>query len=118
MFGKIFRDESHLLTEIDRHDELVLRCIKGEISFDEFSELYNDFYAYCALDGHESDEHERSLFEKHESRIRPHELIAYDILGKICSAEDAEKSIYKENGRFGPQEAIIKLKKIADLYLI
>jgi hypothetical protein len=80
--------------------------------------LYNDFYSYCALDGHESDEDERTLLKKYEARILPHRLITYDILWKVCSAEDAATTIYKEAGRFGPQEAVVKLKGIADSYLI
>jgi hypothetical protein len=113
----VFESESGLLTEIDRHDELVRQCAKGTLSFDEFCALYNDFYFYYALDGHESDEEERKLLDKHQARIRPHQLIAYDVFRKVCSAEDATKKIYKGAGRFGPQEAVIKLKGIADLYL-
>ena len=113
----MFESESQLLAEIDRHDEFVRQCVKENISFDEFCEVYNNFYFYCALDGHESDEEEKKLLEKHEARILPHQLIAYDILGNVCSAEDAAKTIYKEAGRFGPREAGIKPKEIAESYL-
>jgi hypothetical protein len=113
----VFESESQLLAEIDRHDEFVRQCGKGNISFDEFCEVCNNFYLYCALDGHESDEEEQKLLAKHEARILPHQLIADDILGNVCSAEDASKTIFKEAGRFGPQEAVTKLKEIADSHL-
>ena len=113
----MFESESQLLVEMDRHDEWVRQCANGKISFDEFCDLYKDFYSCYALDGHESDEEERLMLAKHAARILPHQMIADDILSKVCSADDATKTIYQEAGRFGPQEAVIKLKEIADSYL-
>ena len=108
----IFEFEERLLVELDRHDDLVRRCVAGKINFEEFCEQYNDFYAFYALDGHESDPEEQALLDKHEARIRPHEFIAYEILGRVCSDSDAELESYKLAGRFGSREAIERLSQV------
>ena len=108
----IFDSEQDLLKALDLHDDLVRQCVAGNLSFDEFCAQYNDFYAYYALDGHESDLSERALFEKSTHRIRPHEFIAYDILGCVCSDTDAELVSYKLAGRFGSKEAIERLSRL------
>ena len=108
----MFKSEEDLLKTIERHDSLVEKCKSGEIGFLEFCEKYNNFYSYYALDGHESDEGEQSLFQKHEKRIEPHRVIAYEILGQVCSDEDAEREIYIQAGRFGSAEAIRRLKSV------
>jgi hypothetical protein len=109
---EMFASESELLAAIERHDELVRSCVRGEIGFWEFCDVYHDFYAYFALDGHESDEEERLLLEKHAARIEPHRFIAYEILGKVCSEGDAGLESYKAAGRFGSQEAMERLRKV------
>ncbi|MET1078926.1 MAG: hypothetical protein ABWY06_13010 [Pseudomonas sp.] len=103
---EMFESESSLLDAIAAHDELVRRCVRGDISFDDFCREYNDFYAYYALDGHESDDEERELLLKHDAIIEPHRVIAYDILGRVCSDEDAQLEPYKQAGRFGSIEAL------------
>jgi len=108
----MFQSEADLLAAISRHDELVLRCAAGELSFQQFCDQYNAFYAFYALDGHESDEEERALLEKHEERILPHRVIAFEVLGRVCSDEDAKRDIYIQAGRFGSVEAIAKLRQV------
>jgi hypothetical protein len=105
----IFESENDLVKTIAEHDALVQRCVAGEISFVEFCETYSDFYPRFALDGHESDEEERSLLEKHDRLIEPHRVIAYEILGKLCADENSELESYKNAGRFGSAEALRKL---------
>ena len=80
----MFESEADLLETIAHHDALVRQCVTGELSFLEFCEKYKDFYVHFALDGHESDEEERSLLEKHDNLIEPHRVIAYEILGQVC----------------------------------
>lgn len=109
----MFKSESELLAVIAQHDELVRQCVRGELEFWQFCAQYKDFYWFYALDGHESDVEERAFFEKHEDRILPHRTIAYDILGRVCSDEDAEREIYKQAGRFGSAEATVRLSHVA-----
>ncbi|MBL1215855.1 MAG: hypothetical protein HND52_20960 [Ignavibacteriae bacterium] len=109
---QIFQSEAELLQALDKHDALVRRCVDGTIGFWEFCEEYADFYAFHALDGHESDEEERALLEKHDSRIEPHRVISYEILGKVCSDEDARRKIYREAGRFGSARAVELLSRV------
>ena len=107
-----FESEDYLLATIAQHDALIRQCVAGELSFSEFCEKYNDFYAYWALDGHECDEEERILLDKHNRLIEPHRVIAYEILGKLCSDEDAKLDSYIKAGRFGSVEAMKKLANV------
>jgi hypothetical protein len=108
----MFESEADLLVEISKHDELVRQCVRGELTFAEFGEKYSDFYAFYALDGHESDAEERALLERHEDRIRPHRIIALEILGQVCSDQDALLEVYKQAGRFGSAEAVTRLSRV------
>lgn len=108
----MFESEADLLETIAHHDALVRQCVTKELSFLEFCEKYKDFYAHFALDGHESDEEERSLLEKHDNLIEPHRVIAYQILGQVCSDEDAKLESYKNAGRFGSSEALRRLANV------
>ncbi len=112
----IFQSESDLVKALNEHDSLVRQCVNGKVSFWDFTKKYNDFYAFYALDGHESDEEENLLLKKYKERIKPHQVIAYDILGKVCSDDDVKKQIYINTGRFGSDVALQKLKEVVDKY--
>lgn len=113
----IFESESDLLASLDRHDDLVRQCACGEKSFDDFCAEYHDYYAFCALDGHESDQEERALLEKYEKRIDVHRIVAEDILGGVCSDADAKLEIYQRAGRFGSEEAVRRLHDLTSKHL-
>ena len=107
-----FESEDALLAAIAQHDELVLQCVAGKLSFQQFCDQYNDFYAFFALDGHESDEEERGLLGKHEERIHPHRVIVLEILARVCSDQDARREIYIQAGRIGSAEAVARLSQV------
>jgi hypothetical protein len=109
---EMFESEQSLLDAIAAHDDLVRLCVREDISFDDFCGRYHDFYAFYALDGHESDDEERELLLKHDALIEPHRVIAYDILGRVCSDHDAQLDSYKQAGRFGSAEALKLLGKV------
>lgn len=108
----IFQSEADLLAKLATHDELVRRCASGQLTFDRFCEEYGNFYGFFALDGHESDEEERALLERYYARIEPHRIIAYDILGLVCSEDNAQRDSYKQAGRFGSGEAVARMRKL------
>jgi len=108
----IFASEAELLETIKVHDQLLESVAAGELSFDDFCEKYHDFYAYYALDGHESDQDELAILEKHQLLIEPHRVVAEDILSLVCSDEDAEREIYKQAGRIGSVEAVRRIKSL------
>lgn len=108
----MFKSEADLLQALSLHDNLVRQCASGQLDFDDFCEKYNNFYAFYALDGHESDQEECDLLKKYDVRIEPHRVIAEEILAQVCSDEDAEREIYKQAGRFGSIEAIERLRHI------
>jgi hypothetical protein len=89
----VFDSENDLVKYLDVHDDLIRRCASGLLSFWDFYEKYNNFYRYCALDGHESDEEERLLIDKYEPRILPHRIVAEEIFSIVCFYEDAKKPI-------------------------
>src|ERR1700736_1192823 len=106
---QMFKSEADLLHELSIHVDLVRQCASGQLSFDRFCERYRDFYAFYALDGHESDEEERLLLQKHAARIEPHRIVAEEILCQVCSVADAGRETYQRAGRFGPAEAVARL---------
>jgi hypothetical protein len=106
----IFESEDELLRELRKQDDLVEKCVQGQLGFWDFCEQYNEFYAYYALDGHESDDEEIALLEKYADRIELHRVIAWDILGKVCSDDDAKRDVYQQAGRFGSVEALARLR--------
>jgi len=105
----MFASEAEIQQSLVEHDELVRRCAHGEITFDHFCDTYNNYWSFYALDGHESDDEERAVFARYEDRIKLHRLIAFDILGQLCSDEDALRDIYIQAGRFGSVVAHHKL---------
>jgi hypothetical protein len=109
----IFESEQDIVEKLDLHDQLVMDCAAGELEFWKFCEAYNNFFYYYALDGHESDDEELALLHKFEDRIVFHERVAEEVLGKVCSDEDAEKPDYIKCGRFGSRVAVEKLAEIA-----
>ena len=112
----IFDSEEQFLNLIENHDQLIQDCASGQISFDEFLRQYNNFYYYYALDGHESIENERALFERHENRIKPHAELASEILSNVCSNDDAVKQSYLDAGGFGSEEASRRIKELVAKY--
>lgn len=115
-WGNIFESEYEFLEVMDKYDQMIQQCAKGDIVFKDFLEKYNDFYAYYALDGHESDEQELALFEKYGWRIKPHEELAQEILSYLCNDDDALKDSYINAGRFGSNEALRRLKALSEKY--
>src|SRR3569833_2839210 len=112
-----FESEIDLLETLSAHDELVRRCVRGNIDFDKFVRLYDDFWWRYALDGHESDRTEQLLLERQANRILMHRKIAEDVLGCLASASDAAQQRYQRAGRIGPREALVRLQRIAAEYL-
>lgn len=113
----IFESEAELIESLNHHDDIVRQCAQGRLSFDAFCSEYHDYYAFYALDGHESDEEERTLLEKYEKRIEPHRMVAEEILGGVCSDADAQLEAYQRAGRFGSAEAVRRLRDLAATYL-
>ncbi|BDU16686.1 hypothetical protein LA521A_18870 [Lysobacter auxotrophicus] len=105
--------ELELTCALDRADDLVRRCASGEMQFGDFVSQYNNFFWAYALDGHEANPAEIALFAKLRHRIAPHEAVAQSILAKLCSDNDASKTAYLSEGRFGSQKALERLKEIA-----
>ena len=112
----IFKSESELIKTLKLYDELILQCSEGKISFSDFLVKYDSFYPRFALDGHESDEEELLLLKKYKNKIEPHKIIIEDVLGRLCSDDDAKKEIYIKAGRYGSDVALVKLKEVAQKY--
>lgn len=112
-----FSSETEFLEVLSAHDALVRRCARGQIEFREFVQLYGDFWWRYAFDGHESDNAERHLLERHADRILVHRRIAEEVLGPLAPESDARKESYRHAGRIAPEQALSRLKQIASEYL-
>jgi hypothetical protein len=102
--------EAELVQALKDHDVLVTRCVAGELPIGEFLERYDNFpYAY-ALDGHESTEQELALLGRYRDRVQFH-FGVQETLSGLCREEDANKPEYRQSGRFGPSEALSRLRQ-------
>ncbi len=110
---RMFASEADLQASLEHHDELVRQCAHGEVTWDSFCDRYNNYWSNYALDGHESDEEENAILDRYEERIALHRTIAFDVLGQVCSEEDAVKEIYIQAGRIGSAVAV---ERIASLW--
>lgn len=108
----MFASEADLLEAIATHDRLLRELVAGRMNFDQFCSSYNDFYAFYALDEHESDEAERMLLKKHNALIEPHRIVAEEILWLVCADDDAEIESYKLAGRIGSAEAVRRIEQV------
>ena len=115
-WGNMFESEEAFLSVLDEHDQLIQQCAREAITFREFEERYNYFYGHYALDGHESDEHEREMFDKYRYRIKPHEELGTEVFQHLCSDDDAAKEMYIQAGRFGSDEGLRRLQLLNQKY--
>ncbi len=106
--------ESELVADLDRHDELVRLCASGRLPFWDFCASYDNFYWRSALDGHEAGPADLAVLGKLADRIAPHQHLAESVLASVCSDSHPEKGSYGRAGRFGPEEAMVRLRAIAD----
>ena len=109
---KIFSSEQDLVATLDKYDDLVLACASGAVSFEEFERAYDSFYWRDALDGHESDEEERSWFARHASRISLHAEVCEEVLARLTTEEYAASPQYAAKGFIGPGGAVAVLREI------
>jgi hypothetical protein len=109
----MYPSESELAAALDHHDELVRLCAAGRLSFWAFCAAYDNFFWTYALDGHESDPAGQAVLDGLADRIAPHRDLAESILANVCSDTDANKGSYGRSGRFGPSEAVVRLKLVA-----
>ena len=108
-----YPSESELVAALDRHDELLRLCAAGRLPFWDFCAAYDNFYWRYALDGHEADPAGQALLDKLAVRIAPHRELAERVLASVCSDTHPEKGSYGKAGRFGPDEALVRLKLVA-----
>ena len=106
--------EDELVAALDHHDQLIVKCAQGEITFQQFLAAYRNFYDYWALDGHESDAEERQMLARHARRIDVHRRITEEIFHHLCDDDDANRETYKQAGFFGSEEGLARLRPIAD----
>lgn len=97
-------------------DSLVVQCVSGQLTIDQFIKDYGYPIGEYALDGHESDDEEQRVLQEHEKPLELHFAIAEEILHRLCTREQALENVYREAGRIGPDEAFIRLKQVVTKY--
>ena len=107
----IFNSESELLELLARMEAMITACADGSLEFRAFLKELGHLYGYYALDGHESDEEEKMILNRHCERIAWIERV-FEELGGVCADEDAPKEAYIKAGRFGSAEAMRRLRNL------
>jgi hypothetical protein len=110
----MYPNESELVSDLDRHDELVRLCASGRLPFWDFCASYDNFYWRYSLDGDGADAKDLTVLGRLADRIAPHQHLADTVLASVCSDSHPEKGSYGRPGRFGPEEAMVRLRVIAD----
>lgn len=110
-------NEEQLLRELDRHDDLVIRCALGTLDFREFEKAYDTFYPRYALDGHESGEEGQRLLMIHADRIVVHRDIWEHVLTKVTADEFLHREATVAAGFIGSEEAVRRLRTLAERHL-
>ena len=106
-------EESELLRVLDTHDDLVVRCARGDLTYPEFDRAYDAFFQRYALDGHESTLFEQAVLERQRQRILVHRRIWDEVIVHATSAELAMQPEARRQGFLGPDEARLRLLSIA-----
>jgi len=107
----IFNSETELLELLARMDAMIDACADGSLEFCVFHKELGHLHGYYALDGHESDEEERMILNRHRERIAWVERVLEEV-GAVCSDDDAAKEAYIKAGRFGSAEALRRLRTL------
>jgi hypothetical protein len=109
----IFASESELADILDKADAMIAACVEGALDFRAFHQQLGHLHGYYALDGHESDDEEREILAQYRARIEWIERVL-DEVGAVCADEDATKEAYIKAGRFGPAEALRRLRHLVE----
>ena len=109
----IFLSEAELIEVLDRADAMINACAEGLLDFNVFYRDLGYLHGFHALDGHESDEEELRMLDKHHDRIAWIERVLDEISG-VCADQDSTKESYINAGRFGTAEALRRLKVLVE----
>jgi hypothetical protein len=109
--------EAELLRDLDLHDQLVVRCARGELSWAEFERAYDSFYLRYPLDGHESDTQELLLLEQHAARVALHREVWEHVLTKVTGDEHLGEQATVNAGFIGSAEAVRRIGELARRHL-
>lgn len=109
--------EDELLRDLNGHDQLVVRCARGDLSWADFETAYDSFYPRYPLDGHASDAEELALFEKHAMRIALHREIWDQILTKVTGDERLGQQANVDAGFIGTGEAVRRIQELVRKHL-
>jgi hypothetical protein len=109
--------EEDLLRELDRHDALVARCARGDLSWQEFETAYDSFFPRYPLDGHEGSAELMMLLRRHAGRITLHRQVWEQVLTRVTSADHAGDPGARDAGFIGPQAAVRRLQDLVQTHL-
>ena len=92
---------------------LVVKCLRGEISFQEFVGEYGSFYYYEALDGHEADDEQSRVLDELQKFIGFHEKIQNEVVDAVYFGNN-EKNTGSE--RLTPEQAEKHFERLCHEY--
>ena len=104
-------DRDWLVDAFEKHDSLLVECVRGALSVRAFLAANDCFYHRGALDGHEGGQ---SVLDEFASRIEVYRQVWEQVESRITSEEYASEPRYRAMGFIGEQEALKRLRAIAE----
>lgn len=97
---------------------LVKKVSDKKISIQDFVKQYKDFYYYNALDGHEADEFEKTIFSKYSTIIGLHKDIQTTVVDLVYLGDKSSTTQYLDAGRISITQAMERISSISESYQI
>lgn len=109
----IFKSDANWIDPTGHQDDLIRQCMHHRMDIADICNKYRQLYSFHAIDGHDTDEEERTLLEKYEGQIQPHPIVAENFLAGVCSDADAQLDICQCADCLGLTEAVGRLRDLA-----
>lgn len=104
--------EEELKKSITDVIHLILSFNEDKLSIEEFIEIFNNFYYFEALDGHEANTNQKIILQKWSDVISILAQIQTEIIDRVYVKDDEMHDLYIKTGRIDREQAVQKLKKI------
>jgi hypothetical protein len=105
-------DQTPEITDLLSASKLVEALVSGNLDFQQFVRLYDNYYYVAALDGHEGGAEYLKFLEENRSLVDLHEQVQM-VLDKVYVSPAGENPVPAPAGRLGPREAEQEIVKLA-----
>ena len=95
---------------------LISRAVHKEISITEFSKVYDSFFYYEALDGHEADETQKEVLREFKDAIDLHEQVQTTVVDLLYTGNAEKRQLYLDTGRIDEEQAKRRLQALSEQF--